>query len=190
MKGEWTYYKSRFSKENCEQIIRVAKSRPAKDAVMGVGGEYADNQWRKSRIRFAYPGDLELGFVFDDLWKMALESNNDWFDFHLSKMDYIQIAEYNGESKGEYKRHSDVFYMNNDPKYHRKLSAIIQLSDPATYEGGNFEMYDVQQKPPVDVLKEQGTVIFFPSFIPHAALPVTYGQRFSIAAWFDGPKWR
>jgi predicted 2-oxoglutarate/Fe(II)-dependent dioxygenase YbiX len=48
----------------------------------------------------------------------------------------------------------------------------------------------VQHYPNAEEMRQQGTVIFFPSFVRHAALPVTEGKRHSIAAWFDGPKWR
>jgi len=53
-----------------------------------------------------------------------------------------------------------------------------------------LELYDLHGYPNKNELREQGTAIFFPSFITHAALPVTSGLRYSIAAWFDGPKWR
>jgi len=48
----------------------------------------------------------------------------------------------------------------------------------------------VSEYPNPAEMREQGTVIFFPSFTRHAALPVTAGKRYSVAAWFDGPKWR
>jgi PKHD-type hydroxylase len=192
MKGEWAYYKSKYTKAQCEFIMNVAKSRPAQDAKIGVKGETAIGDHRKSKVRFVQPNDHQLAHIFDDIWKMAIQANNNFFNFHLSKLDYLQIAEYdgNGEIKGEYKKHRDVFYMNNDLEYHRKLSVIIQLSDPSTYEGGEFELYGVSQHPDASEIKTQGAVIFFPSFIEHAALPVTKGMRYSIAGWIDGPHWR
>jgi PKHD-type hydroxylase len=189
MRGEWAYYKSRFSPARCQDIINIANSRPAQTASMGVNGETKDNNYRRSRIRFIHPGDHQLDWLFTDIWKMVLQANDEWFGFHLSKLDYLQIAEYNGTDKGEYKRHQDVFWMNGDPKYHRKLSVIIQLSDPVTYQGGDFEMYDIASQPNPADIKAQGTVILFPSFVSHAALPVTAGNRWSIAAWVDGKKW-
>lgn len=190
MKGEWGYYKSRYTKEQCDFIVNVAKSRPANDAQMGVDGTSQNNQYRKSKVRWVYPGDHKLDFLFGDIWKMALETNNNYFDFQLSKIDYLQIAEYDGDQRGEYKKHQDVFWMNNDTKYHRKLSVIIQLSNPTDYDNGDFTFYGIQQQPKAEDIKAQGTVLFFPSFIEHAALPVTQGMRYSIAAWIDGPKWR
>lgn len=190
MKGEWAYYKSKYTKEQCEFIMNVAKSRPANDATMGVDGKGDTTNYRKSKVRWVYPNDTQLAYLFDDIWKMAIETNNTYFDFQLSKIDYLQIAEYDGDVRGEYKKHQDVFYMNDDLKYHRKLSVIIQLSDSATYDNGDFKFYGVQEHPKAEDLKAQGTVIFFPSFIEHAALPVISGMRYSIAAWIDGPKWR
>ena len=132
----------------------------------------------------------EWEFLFTEIWKLALQANDEWFDFHISKFDYIQFAEYNSNVNGEYKRHHDIFYMNNDPKYHRKLSAVIQLTDPSEYEGGDLELYGINSAVPKDMFRNQGSVIFFPSFVEHAALPVTKGIRNSLAIWIDGPKWR
>lgn len=194
MKGEWCYFKSHFSKEQCDKIVETILHRPAADAEVGLNNGSIDASIRKSKIRFVNKNDLELGKpfepLFDELWKLAIIANDSWFNIHISKLDYLQIAEYDSAYKGEYKTHHDIFYMNNDPHYHRKLSCIIQLSDPTEYKGGDLNFVDVSQHPNSDDLRQQGTVIFFPSFVRHAALPVEEGKRYSIAAWFDGPKWR
>lgn len=191
MRGEWCYFKSYFTKQQCDKMVETIQKRPHKDAQIGVNGTVtADSSFRKSKIRFVNKGDAELGYMFDELWKNAIVANNDWFNFHISKLDYLQFAEYDSANRGEYKTHHDVFYMNNDPVYHRKLSCIVQLSDPKTYKGGDLELMEVDTHPNKEEMRQQGTVIFFPSFVRHAALPVTEGKRHSIAAWFDGPKWR
>jgi PKHD-type hydroxylase len=38
-------------------------------------------------------------------------------------------------------------------------------------------------------VRTQGTAFFFPSFLEHQATMVTKGTRYSLACWFDGPKW-
>lgn len=191
MKGEWCYFKSYLSADYCQRIIDVALSRPAAEAQIGTdAGVKADSSFRRSNIRFVNRGDTDLDSMFDELWRMAIRANQDWFDIHISKLDYFQIAEYDSANKGEYKTHHDIFYMNGDPYYHRKLSCVIQLSDPSSYEGGDLTFEHVQQIPNPEELRMQGTAVFFPSFVRHAALPVTAGKRYSIAAWFDGPKWR
>ncbi len=191
MKGEWCYFKSYFSAEYCQHIIDTALRREPSEAQIGTkDGIQKDDSFRRSSIRFVNKGDAELDYLFDEMWKLAIRANQDWFDVQISKLDYYQIAEYDSANRGEYKTHHDIFYMNGDPYYHRKLSCIIQLSDPATYEGGDLVFEHVEHHPNAEEMKQQGTVIFFPSFVRHAALPVTAGKRYSIASWFDGPKWR
>jgi PKHD-type hydroxylase len=191
MKGEWCYFKAHLPADYCERIIEVALSRPAQEAQIGTDtGVKSDTSFRRSSLRFVNRGDAELDYVFDELWKLALRANQEWFDVHISKLDYLQIAEYDSAYAGEYKTHHDIFYMNGDPYYHRKLSCIIQLSDPSTYTGGDLTFEHVSAYPDPVELRQQGTVIFFPSFVRHAALPVTTGKRYSVASWFDGPKWR
>lgn len=191
MKGEWAYFNSHFTPEQCDKILSDSSLLPSQKANMGVSGEVKDNEYRKSEIKFLMKNDTKFTWLYDEIWKLALVANQEWFNFHLTKFDYIQLAEYSSQYKGEYKRHHDVFWMNGDANYHRKLSCVIQLTDPSTYEGGDLELYGLSHSSPNSgEMRNRGTVIFFPSFIEHAALPVTTGTRHSLAIWFDGPKWR
>lgn len=191
MKGEWCYFKNYFTPEQCDKILSDGLELPAQDAKLGVAGmsEYSNDEYRKSKIRFIQQQNhLQFSWLFDELWKMGMQANRDWFNFHITNLSFVQLAEYDELYSGEYKKHHDVFWINND-NYHRKLTCVIQLTDPATYEGGDFEMYDLTQHPNKEELRTQGTAIFLPSFINHAALPVTKGTRYSLAVWFEGPKW-
>lgn len=190
MKGEWCYFKNAFSEDVCNYILEKALLLPVHDATLGVTGDALRNDYRRSRIRFIQKDNDDFTFLFDAMWKMACQANNEWFDFHLSKIDYIQLAEYDESYQGEYKEHHDVFWMNNDTKYHRKLTAVIQLTEPHNYEGGNLELCGVNSSPDINDIRSQGTVFFFPSFLSHKVTPVTKGTRYSLACWFDGPKWR
>lgn len=191
MRGEWCYFKSHFDKETCAKILSDASSIPVQDAMLGTGaGTYSNTGYRRSKIKFINSSDKRFAYLFDALWKMAIQANNDFFGLHLSKLDYVQLAEYDSAYEGEYKDHHDVFWMNGDPNYHRKLTCVVQLSDPLDYEGGNLELTEVGELPPAEEIRQQGTAIFFPSLFRHRATAVTKGTRYSIAAWFDGPKWR
>ena len=189
MKGEWCYFKSYFNKETCERIIQDVQVLPTQDGYVGTdGGEAVIKETRRSKIRFISSSDWRYQYIFDALWKTAIEANRDFFNIHISKLDYIQFAEYDASYLGEYKEHHDVFWLNNDPVFHRKLSCVIQLSDPNDYVGGELELTETVPLDPE--VKTQGTFIYFPSLFRHRANPVTRGTRYSIAAWFDGPKWR
>jgi PKHD-type hydroxylase len=192
MRGEWCYFKSYFTPEQCSKILEDGLQLPAQDAKLGVTGmgEQTGGDFRKSKIRFIQQGNHpQFEWLFKELWLMGMQANRDWFNFHITNLSFIQLAEYDESYQGEYKKHHDVFWINND-KYHRKLTCVIQLSDPSTYEGGDFEMYDLTEYPNKGDLRTQGTAIFLPSFIPHAALPVTKGKRYSLAVWFEGDKWK
>jgi PKHD-type hydroxylase len=192
MNGEWCYFRSYLSKYACENIIKLAKEMPADKAVIGGFNNQlvVDEQFRRSNVRFVNRGNWKFQELYDTLWKTAIQANEDFFNFHITRLNYFQIAEYDSSYLGEYKLHQDTVWLNGDPHYHRKLSCIIQLSDPNDYEGGQFEISDALYPPSADELNQQGTIIFFPSFLRHRALPVTAGTRYSIAAWFEGPKWR
>jgi PKHD-type hydroxylase len=189
MKGEWCYYKGILTPEQCSLILEDGLRIESGDAAMGVSGDNSSS-YRKSKVRFIKSDDPNFSWLFDILWKLAIQANDTWFGLHISKLSYIQLAEYDESYEGEYKRHHDVFWMNGDPEYHRKLTAVIQLSDPSEYEGGNLELCTVSQTPNADEIRTQGTVFFFPSLFDHQATKVTKGKRYSLACWFDGPKWR
>lgn len=190
MKGEWCYFKGAFAPDVCDKILKLGLQLPSKEATMGVDGSVKVSEFRRSKIRFIQQSDPNFTFLFDAMWKMAIEANDLWFNFHVTKISYIQLAEYDESYQGEYKKHSDVFWMNNDAHYHRKLTAVVQLTDPSTYEGGNLELFGLSEYPNSQEVRGQGTAFFFPSFLEHQATMVTKGTRYSLACWFDGPKWR
>lgn len=191
MIGEWCYFKSYLSKQTCEDIINAAEPIQYQDGLVGTGtGIGQDLDYRRSKIKFLSSTDWRFSGLFDDLWKTAIKANNDFFNVQISKLDFVQLAEYDSSYKGEYKEHHDVFWVNGDPFYHRKLSCVIQLTDPRAYTGGDLEIVEAGTKPNADDIRQQGSIIFFPSVIKHKANQVLTGTRYSIAAWFDGPKWR
>lgn len=187
MRGEWCYFKGaeKFSDEECNELIRHTFMHEPSAATIGIDGKLVQTDFRKSDIWFLHP-ELHPE-LFRALWALALRANADWFGFHIDRLEYVQIARY--EAGGEYKPHQDVFWITPDDK-HRKLSCVIQLSPPDTYSGGDLTFTGVNEHPNAEDLRARGTVAFFPSFVYHAAQPVTDGVRYSLAAWFEGPKWR
>lgn len=71
----------------------------------------------------------------------------------------------------------------------RKLSVVLQLSDPEDYEGGNLELKD-EAGQNYFAPRERGTIIIFDSRTQHQVLPVTKGLRKSLVAWVVGPRWK
>ena len=187
MKGEWCYFKSHFSKDYCNSIIEKSKDFDFKKGNISEDGLTINEGYRKSDVTWLYPQDFPD--LYDEIWKLERIANKDWFGFHVDNLEYIQLARYDGDIKGEYKKHKDVFWINRSER-HRKLSAVVQLSDPSDYEGGDLTFFDCSYYPNMEDIRQQGTVIFFPAFIDHQANPVLKGIRYSMAIWFEGPKWR
>jgi len=192
MIGEWCYINKRFTPDFCKSVLDLGLTLPFQTAALGVDGigSKVDDTYRRSNIRFIEKQDQRFEFLYDEMWKDVIGINDEWFNVHISKLDYIQLAEYTEQQQGEYKRHHDVFWVNGDPKYHRQLSAVIQLSDPADYDGGDLQFFDVNESPNPEYIRNQGSIVFFPSFIHHGVSPVTRGTRYSLTLWFDGPKWK
>lgn len=195
MDYEWCYFNKIFSVEECEKILRDSDNYEKHNGTIGTQDGYKEvESSRRSLVRFVTKEDEKFKWLFDKLWYLANSCNNDHFHFDVTVLDFIQIAEYHDTNLGQYSDHHDVAWINNPHPYHRKLSATINLSPSDSYVGGDFEFTYLQYRSPTEVhkkeMRDQGTAIFFPSFISHAVRPVVKGTRYSITAWFEGPKWR
>ena len=121
-------------------------------------------------------------------------ANRDSFCVDASWLFDIQLSTYHEDEEAFYDWHQDC-YAAGETAYQRKLSFILQLSDPADYEGGEimFTRQFVGRKWDEELaqtIKPRGTVIIFPSFYPHMVKPVTKGMRKSLVAWVEGPHWK
>ena len=129
------------------------------------------------------PNNWVEGILYNN---MRYANSDTGWNFDIDGIEPIQLTRY---TSGQfYEWHSDEEYITKR-EYHRKLTCVVQLTDPNEYEGGNLEFYELTEYPKAEEVKTRGTAIFFPSFLLHSASPVTKGTRYSLAAWFDGPKW-
>jgi PKHD-type hydroxylase len=71
----------------------------------------------------------------------------------------------------------------------RKLSFVLQLSNPDDYEGGNLQLLDESGKS-YFAPRKRGCIILFDSRTQHRVLPVKSGLRKSIVGWTVGPRWK
>jgi PKHD-type hydroxylase len=171
----------------CEKIIQRGLELPAQNASIGFDNDHIDNSYRVSTIRWFYGPDNKD--IVDLITHHATMANREHFGFDISIGAHeFQFTEYHGNSNGKYDWHHDVWWTN--PRAHdRKLSVVIQLSNPMSYQGGDFEFGE-----PCDFnsqnFKPQGSVLVFPSFFRHKVNAVTSGTRYSLVSWVDGPKFR
>jgi PKHD-type hydroxylase len=80
-------------------------------------------------------------------------------------------------------------YLNEELELVRKLSFVVQLSDPDDYEGGNLQLLAEDGKS-YFAPRKKGTVIVFDSRTQHRVLKVTKGLRKSLVGWVVGPRWK
>ena len=96
--------------------------------------------------------------------------------------EMLQYTVYDADEGGHYDWHVDHGAVTPMP---RKLSLVLQLSDPQDYEGCELQIHAANQieTPP----KERGTVILFPAYVLHRVTPVISGRRKSLVSWVSGP---
>jgi len=174
-------------RQTCDNIIKRGLELPCQSASIGFDSDRIDNSYRVSNIRWFY--GPENKDIVDLIIHHATMANREHFGFDISIGAHeFQFTEYHGSAGGKYDWHHDVWWTN--PRAHdRKLSVIIQLCDPGSYTGGEFELGEPSDFD-FNLFKPQGSVLIFPSFFRHKVHPVTSGLRYSLVSWVDGPKFK
>jgi len=125
-----------------------------------------------------------------DLEDTAFFINREAFGFNINPFlnnDNFIINIYDEKNKGEYKIHTDS--ENFDKNYTIKITLLLNLSEKK-YEGGEFSLFTHSNLHIVKEFNEPGTLLMFPSYIPHQVSPVTKGQRISGTFFITGPWWK
>ena len=177
----------------CDRVLDLCRTIEADDAVLEAGGgqEVGDDGIRQSRIGWIPPSD-ETWWLFERLVRVA-ERANKRYRFDLTGFaEDLQFTIY--EPGAFYTWHQDGL---DGRVAHRKLSMVLQLSDPADYEGGELQLFDIYEDADDTQLEEfrtssvkRGTAIVFPSFEYHRVMPLRQGVRYSLVAWISGPPFR
>lgn len=153
-----------------------------------VGGNPDQEQLKKirrSQVSWIEKNN-DTSWIFQKLSHIVSVLNNETYRFDLVGFgEEIQLTHYDESYEGMYGWHVD-YGGNNSPS--RKLSLVLQLSDPSEYEGGNLELNSDGRT--VVVPKRRGLLAAFPSYVLHQVTPVTKGNRQSLVAWISGPPFR
>ena len=189
MNQMWQFWHANLQDGVINDIIRTGDQYPIANTGLGFDGTTANSDFRSSEIRWIDPNHHNNKFLVDMLWFFGKEANRNAFGFNIDYLPDIQYTTYTAEQNGKYDWHCDTFWANPSA-YDRKLSIVIQLTDPSEYEGGDFQIDPQYPQLPVDQIKAKGSVIVFPSFLNHRVTPVTHGVRRSLVSWIQGPKFR
>ena len=191
MRAIWQMWESSWVPEACDRVIELGNQLPLQDANIGFEGTTKiDKDYRRSKVGWAQPWMPEWRETFQQLEYLFHEANRNAFGFDLWTLREVQFTHYQAQNEGTYDWHTDLDWLDDKP-FHRKLSMVVQLSNPQTYEGGDLELRPpAMGSPDPEILRKRGTAICFPSVVEHRVTPVTKGERFSLVAWFEGPKFR
>ena len=183
-----TYYylEDQFTEDEIELIKAIAKKLPKENSTIGDYGKTTESpEYRKSSITWININECTF-WIYNKLTSLINEVNNIHFNFDLDIISVLQFTEYYSSNNGMYRAHIDANGTKNP--INRKLSVVIQLSDPEEYEGGDLLLY--YGKDPVCIKKKKGSMVFFPSFVLHEVTPVTSGCRRTLVGWIEGPQFR
>ncbi len=169
---------SLFTKEECETMLAGCIEDlwlPVK-----VVGEKGLHSSTRQKVR----GEVE-GFPFAHIKNVTKNANDEVYDFKLLGIidqDFPQIFKY--EKDDHYEWHMDLTPMAPT----RKLTFVINLSDPSTYEGGNIEFLNIDADP--GMLNEQGSCLIFPSWTTYKINPVISGKKHVLVGHVHGSLFR
>lgn len=203
-----------FTAGQCDRIVQLGLSLPCDAAGLeGDGGESTnDSTLRDSRTSWI-PPDPENEWIFRKLATVAERANRQ-YRFDLTGFDEdLQFTVYDRPG-AFYTWHQDGL---DGTVANRKLSLVVQLSDPGDYTGGQLELFATRGEPGpaelaaaetvevdlgdpsgygssgmdgADPAHARGSVLVFPSFEFHRVTPLRSGVRHSLVCWVSGPPFR
>jgi PKHD-type hydroxylase len=176
-----------FTPPECERIIALGAARASNEATISGRGDAparASAAVRRTSITWLRR-DEATAELFDKIKRIALDMNRKVYKFELTGFaDPIQFTRY--ETVGDYYTwHEDL---GSGQTSLRKLSLVVQLSDPSTYSGCNLQVFSHGE--PSDLSRVQGTVLIFPAWHMHRVTPLEEGVRYSLVTWIAGPPFR
>ena len=175
-----------FNQEECDAICNlVDKSSMGHGQVLSAKPSIKDRLTRNCKLSWLHM-DQHNAWVHEKIRDNVHYVNDRWLNFDLNdELEALQYLEY---GMGQfYNWHTDS---GHEQVATRKLTCIIQLSDPSDYLGGRLQVNSHTQTPNGKTVKfaprTRGTAILFPSHLLHIARPVWWGRRKALVAWFRG----
>jgi PKHD-type hydroxylase len=178
-----------FPREAIAFLNAVAEAQAQRAEVASIvhpdASQHIARHVRRSRVSWLAHSP-ESRPLYEMIAQLAAHANQQVFRYELSGLNEpAQLATYRAEEEGFYGWHVDI---GAGPLANRKISLVIPLTDPASYQGGEFEVFHDSEPSPIDM--PLGRVVMFPSYLLHRVRPVTAGVRRSLALWVSGPPFR
>lgn len=182
----YVYWENGFTDEDIQRIIEIGESRIYNDAGVGV----TDSIEVVPEVRISKTSWIDLQddseWLYDKIAHIINSLNAQYYKFDIYGFnEHMQFTIYNGDEGGHYDWHLDN---GKGDMSTRKLSFVLQLSDPEDYEGGELQI--LTSSSPSNIRKEKGFAVVFPSYALHRVTPVTKGIRKTLVIWVTGPTFK
>jgi PKHD-type hydroxylase len=177
----WAWWDGGFTEPELNLLQQKAKDVKLTGSVGAGGYARADLNARRCTVDWLF-NNPETEWVFKRLADITARLNSSHFHFDLREFEAIQLTNYIHDDNGMYGWHLDYGTLVS-----RKLSIVLQLSDPSEYEGGELQ---IASELPNSIPKKRGLLVAFPSFSLHQVTPVTSGNRQTLVAWASGPRFK
>jgi len=177
-----------FNSNEIEKILFLEKIMKFESGTVGSGmGSATENLEVRSCDVSMFIPDENAGWIFERIGNFIPQLNYDHFMLNINHLAPMQYTVYKDKNNGQYDWHTDVF-----TAYHifeRKITGVLFLSDPESYEGGELEVMNTGSPDRAVSFKQNaGDVVFFSSHFPHRVKPVTKGTRRTIVFWIEGER--
>jgi PKHD-type hydroxylase len=176
-----------FSAEEVERIRALGAALDLTSGAIG-GGDKVDQEIRKSRVGWI-PLDEASRWLFERIGRLVIDSNRRLWRFDLGGLaEGLQYSRYEAPAGG-YDWHLDIASSSQMAAgAWRKISVVVQLSDPDECFGGELELRPARHV--VTPFLEAGSAVLFPAYLLHRVAPVKQGIRESLVTWVTGPPFR
>jgi hypothetical protein len=190
--GSKTIEKLLKNKKNKKQILKNTYIRDSE--VIGLN----DHWIYETIMPYLYEANIKSGWNFDvnftETLQFTVYKKNQFYGWHTDgNMDthssYVEDNEENKKLKNSKTKHPQMIGKI------RKLSMSISLNDSSEYDGGilRFDLGPHNTKDrfvECNEIRDQGTIVIFPSFVHHQVTPIKKGTRYSLVSWTLGPPFK
>ncbi len=174
----YAWWDDAFTNEEINYLQSIAKNN-VEPAL--VGNSENNNNIRVSEVSWL-KDEEKNEIIFEKLSGVVSSLNSQFFKFNLSCFgEPAQLTNYSEHNQGKYDWHQDT---GKPYSPCRKLSLVLQLSNPEDYEGGELQLLTGKQE--ISISKKRGLIAAFPSYTLHRVTPVTKGNRQSMVVWVTG----
>lgn len=188
---QWSAGNSILSPPECDALIARAEKAGFQPAAIGSNEKFrvdpAYRQTLTSMVEFA----PDVDWLYRRVTERVAAANREYYGFDLSGLlEPFQLLKYvaaetEEQQPGHYDWHQDF---GSGTMGRRKVSVVINLSDPADYDGCRLTLmsHNAQEMG----YRGKGEGFMFPSWAPHMVSNITRGTRYALVAWVHGHPYR